>query len=100
MKTFEEFMASIARKRENPEEKKSEIGGGLTTSDNKEVDGNCFNSVKMILAGCSKTRITKLGMDELFDRLTANFIKANTEEDISHFVTHNVALKFVDFLAR
>ncbi len=28
MKTFEEFMASIARKRENPEEKKSEIGGG------------------------------------------------------------------------
>lgn len=27
MKTFEEFMASIARKRENPEEKKSEIGG-------------------------------------------------------------------------
>lgn len=28
MKTFEEFMASIARKRENPEEKKSEIGVG------------------------------------------------------------------------
>lgn len=28
MKTFEEFMASIARKRENPEERKSEIGGG------------------------------------------------------------------------
>jgi len=41
MKTFEEFMDSIARKRENPEEKKSEIGGGLTTSDNKKVDALC-----------------------------------------------------------
>lgn len=101
MKTFEEFMASIARKRENPEEKNSEIGGGmLTTSDNKKVDDNCFNNVKMILAGCSNSRITNLGMDELFDRLTKNFIKANTEEDIKHFVSHNIALKLVDFLAR
>lgn len=100
MKTFEEFMASIARKRENPEEKKSEIGGGLTTSDNKKVDDNCFNSVKMILAGCSKFRIRNLGMDELFDRLTENFIKANTEEDIKHFVSHNIALKLEDFLMR
>ena len=101
MNKFEEFMAFMAKKRaEESAKEKSELGGGLTTSDNKEVDGSCFNSVKMILAGCSKTRITKLGMDELFDRLTANFIKANTEEDIRHFVIHNVALKFVDHLAR
>lgn len=54
----------------------------------------------MILAGCSKSRITNLGMDELFDRLTKNFIKANTEEDIKNFVGHNFALKLVDILAR
>lgn len=88
-------MASIAR--ENPEEKKSEIGG-LTTSDNKKVDDDCFNSVKMILAGCSKSRIRDLKMDELFDRLTENFIKANTEEDIKHFVRHNIVLKLANFL--
>ena len=100
MNKFEEFMDFIAKKRtEESAKEKSELGG-LTTSDNKDVDGNCFNSVKMILAGCSKTRITRLGMDELFDRLTANFIKANTEEDIKHFVSHNIALKLVDTLAR
>lgn len=101
MNKFEEFMAFMAKKRtEESAKEKSELGGGLTTSDNKEVDGNCFNSVKMILAGCSNSRITNLGMDELFDRLTKNFIKANTEEDIRHFVSHNVALKLVDILAR
>lgn len=102
MNKFEEFMAFMAKKRvEESAKEKSELGGGgLTTSDNKEVDGNCFNSVKMILAGCSNTRITNLGMDELFDRLTKNFIKANTEEDIKHFVSHNIALKLVDILAR
>lgn len=100
MNYFEGIMVSIAKKRaEDPAKEKPELRG-LTTSDNKEVDGYCFNDVKMLLAGCSKTRITKLGMDELFDRLTANFIKANTEEDIRHFVIHNVALKFVDILAR
>ena len=101
MNKFEEFMAFMAKKRvEESAKEKSELGGGLTTSDNKEVDGNCFNSVKMIRAGCSKSRITNLGMDELFDRLTKNFIKANTEEDIKHFVSHNIALKLVDILAR
>jgi hypothetical protein len=54
----------------------------------------------MILAGCSKSRITNLGMDEFFDRLTKNFIKANTEEDIKRFVSHKIALKLVDILAR
>lgn len=39
-------------------------------------------------------------MDELFDRLTENFIKTNTEEDIKHFVSHNIALKLADFLMR
>ena len=101
MNKIKEFMAFMAKKRtEESAKEKSELGGGLTTSDSKEVDGNCFNSVKMILAGCSKSRITNLGMDELFDRLTKNFIKANTEEDIKHFVSHNVALKLVDILAR
>ena len=101
MNNFKEFMAFMAKKRaEESAKEKSELGGGLTTSDNKEVDGNCFNSVKMILAGCSKSRITNLGMDELFDRLTANFIKANTEEDIKNFVGHNIAVKLVDILAR
>lgn len=101
MNNFKEFMAFMPKKRaEESAKEKSEIGGGLTTSDNKEVDGNCFNSVKMILAGCSKSRITNLGMDELFDRLTKNFIKANTEEDIKHFVGHNIAVKLVDILAR
>ena len=101
MNKIKEFMAFMAKKRaEESAKEKSELGGGLTTSDNKEVDGNCFNSVKMILAGCSKSRITNLGMDELFDRLTANFIKANTEEDIKNFVGHNIAVKLVDILAR
>lgn len=100
MNKFEEFMAFMAKKRvEESAKEKSELGG-LTTSDNKEVDGNCFNSVKIILAGRSKSRITNLGMDELFDRLTKNFIKANTEEDIKHFVSHNIALKLIDILAR
>lgn len=101
MNKIKEFMAFMAKKRaEESAKEKSEIGGGLTTSDNKEVDGNCFNSVKMILAGCSKSRITNLGMDELFDRLTKNFIKANTEEDIKRFVSHKIALKLVDILER
>ena len=101
MNKVKEFMAFMAKKRaEESAKEKSELGGRLTTSDNKKVDGNCFNSVKIILAGCSISKITNMGIDELFDRLTANFIKANTEEDIWHFVNHSVALKFVDFLAR
>lgn len=102
MNNFKEFMAFMAKKRaEESAKEKSELeGGGLTTSDNKEVDGNCYNNVKMILAGCSKSRITNLGMDELFDRLTKNFIKTNTEEDIKRFVSHKIALKLVDILAR
>ena len=101
MNKFEEFMAFVAKKSGNPEEKKSEIGGGgLTTSDNKKVDGDLVSSIKMILAGCSKSRIRNLGMDELFDRLAENFIKANTEEDIKHFVSHNVAIKLIDMIAR
>ena len=100
MKTFEEFMAFIAKERKNPAERTSEIGGGLTTSDNKKVDGNLFSAVKMILGGCSESRLHDLGQTETFDRLARNFIKANTEEDIRHFVSHNIALKMIDILAR
>lgn len=101
MKKFEEFLAFVAKQRaEESVEEKLDFRGGLTTSDNKKVDEHLFNSVKMALAGCSNSRITNLGMDELFDRLTKNFIKANTEEDIKHFVCHHFALKLVDILAR
>lgn len=101
MNKFEEFMAFMAKKRvEESAKEKSELGGGLTTSDNKEVDGNCFNSVKMILAGCSNTRITNLGMDELFDRLTENFIKSNTEQDLKDFMAHNLAIKLLNIITR
>lgn len=100
MNKFEEFMAFMANNRAEESAKEKSDLWGVTTSDNKEVNDNCFNNVKMILAGCSKTRITKLGMDELFDRLTKNFIKSNTEDDIRHFVSHNVVLKLVDILAR
>ena len=100
MDKLKEFMKFMAKERaEESAKEKSELGG-LTTSDNKEVDGNRFNSIKMILAGCSESRITNLGMDEFFDRLTKNFIKANTEEDIIIFIGHNITLKLINILAR
>lgn len=100
MKTFEEFMASMARKRENPEEKKSEIGGGLTTSDGKKFDSHGVSAVKMILSGCSEERLNNFDKTELFDRLAENFIKSNTEQDLKDFMAHNLAIKLLNFITR
>ena len=100
MKTFEEFMAFMARKRENPEEKKSEIGGGLTTSDGKKFDSHGVSAVKIILAGCSLEHLKDLDQTELFDRLTENFIKSNTKEDLKEFMAHNLAIKLLNMKTR
>lgn len=101
MKKFKEFLAFVAKQRaEESAEEKSDFRGGLTTSDNKKVDEHLFNSVKMVLAGCSLPRIKELGKDEIFDRLAENFIKANTEKDIDQIVIHHLVLKMIDILAR
>ncbi len=99
MKTFEEFMASMARKRENPEEKKSEIGGGLTTSDGKEFNSHCVSLVRMILAVCPEECLKDFDKTELFDRLTENFIKSNTKEDLKDFIAHNLTIKLLNMIA-
>lgn len=100
MNKFEEFMAFIAKNHENPQESKSEIGGGLTTSDNKKVDGDLISIVKMILGGFTESRLRNLGQSEIFDRLARNFIKANTKDDLDEFIKHTISLKFANFIAR
>ena len=99
MNKFEEFMASMARKRENPVNEKSEIGG-LTTSDGKEFDSHGVSAVRMLLAGCSQERLKDFDKTELFDRLTENFIKSNTEQDLKDFMAHNLAIKLLNIITR
>ena len=99
MNKFEEFMAFVARERKNPVNEKSETGG-LTTSDGKEFDSHGVSAVKMLLAGCSQEHLKHFDKAELFDRLTENFVKSNTEQDLKDFMTHNLAIKLLNFITR
>lgn len=97
MNGFEEFMAFIAKRAEKKNET-PEMGG--KSSDGKEIDPNLADRVLMILSGCDMARLKRLEQFDFFKRLTENFIKANTKEDIKQFVTHNVALKMTNILMR
>lgn len=100
MDKIQELMDSMARKREKPVNEKSEIGGGLTTSDGKEFDSHGVSAVRMILAGCSQECLKDFDKTELFDRLTENFIKSNTQKDLEDFMVHNVIIKLLNFITR
>ena len=100
MDNLKELMASMARKREKPVNEKSEIGGGLTTSDGKEFDSHGVSAVRMLLAGCSQERLKNFDQTALFDRLTENFIKSNTEQDLKDFMAHNLAIKLLNIITR
>lgn len=54
----------------------------------------------MILSGCDKFQLKRLGQYDIFKRLTENFIKANTEEDINKFVAHNITWKMMKIFMR
>lgn len=99
MNKFEEFMAFVARERKKTVNEKSETGG-LTTSDGKEFDSHGVSAVKMLLTGCSQEHLKRFDKAELFDRLTENFVKSNTEQDLKDFMTHNIAIKLLNFITR
>jgi hypothetical protein len=54
----------------------------------------------MLLAGCSQERLKDFDKTELFDRLTENFIKSNTEQDLKDFMAHNLAIKLLNIITR
>lgn len=100
MNKFEEFMASMAKKRENHVNEKYETGGGLKTSDGKEFDCIGVDAIKTALCGCPLETLKDIGKVELFDRLAENFIKANTKQDLDSFVKHQLIIKLAKIIFR
>lgn len=46
----------------------------------------------MILGNCKTSRLESIGIKELVTRVTENFIKSNTKDDIDAFIRHHVVI--------
>lgn len=100
MDKINEFMNFLKKNRTKEKEERSRlIVEGLETSDGKSVSLIQFDALKLILSGCTDSMNKELGVEDLVDRMTKNFIKSNTEEDLGHFCQHNVALKIANLLS-
>ena len=67
-------------------------GGGLKTADGIEISETQKESLLMILGNCKTSRLESIGMKELVTRVTENFIKSNTKDDIDAFIRHHVVI--------
>lgn len=100
MDKINEFMNFLKKNRTKENEERSPLMvDGLETSDGKSVGLIQFDTLKLILSGCTDSMNKGLGVEDLIDRMTKNFIKSNTEEDLEHFCKHHVALKIANLLS-
>ena len=93
MSKFEDSMADMAKRAEESESTKDFI-----TADGIHVSKSCFDCVKIIICGVPPYMLKDLDRDSLFDRLSENFIKSNTEKDINAFVKHHAIVGIMSLL--
>lgn len=80
------------KEEKNQNQNPAQGGGELKTADGIEISETQKESLLMILGNCKTSRLESIGKKELVTRVTENFIKSNTKDDIDAFIRHHVVI--------
>lgn len=70
----------------------------VKTRDGVLVDKTQIETLAMILANCSESRMETLGIKEKFMDYAARFAATLTKEELGDFVSHHVAIELMKHL--
>ena len=86
-------------------EKETNENNQSQSADGKQVSASMRESILMLLSSMTAGMLERTSNRErdlvgLFNRLTDNFIRVNTYEDLKGYINHGLTMKMIDFFKR